>query len=149
MPYWLLKSDPDTYSWDDLVRDKETDWTGIRNFQARNNLRAMKVGDRAFIYHSQNDKDIVGVAEITEAAKPDPQAELGNMDTSTKNELSSWVSVRIKALVPCGRPLGLEEIRNTPGLATMVLVANSRLSVQPVTEAQWNAILKYTKTSLS
>lgn len=120
------------------MRDKETDWTGIRNFQARNNLRLMKVGDRAFIYHSQEDKDIVGIAEITQAAKPDTTAEEGD-----------WVSVRIKALVPCGRSLGLEEIRNTPGLGTMVLVANSRLSVQPVTEAQWNAILKYTKTSFS
>lgn len=138
MSYWLLKSDPDTYSWDDLVRDKETDWTGVRNFQARNNLRAMKVGDRAFIYHSQEDKDIVGVAEIVEVAKPDPTAEEGD-----------WVAVRIKALAPCGRSLGLEEIRNTPGLTTMVLVANSRLSVQPVSEAQWNAILKYTKTTLS
>lgn len=138
MAYWLLKSDPDTYSWDDLVRDKQTDWTGIRNFQARNNLRAMKVGDRAFIYHSQDDKDIVGLAEIIEAAKPDPTAEEGD-----------WSSVKIKALGSCGRPLGLEEIRNTPGLNTMVLVSNSRLSVQLVTEAQWNAILKYTKTSLS
>lgn len=98
----------------------------------------MKVGDRAFIYHSQNDKDIVGVAEITEVAKPDVTAEEGD-----------WVSVRIKALIACSRSLGLEEIRNTPGLTTMVLVTNSRLSVQPVTEAQWNAILKYTKTTLS
>lgn len=138
MPYWLLKSDPETYSWDDLVRDKETDWTGVRNFQARNNLRAMKVGDKAFVYHSQDDKEIVGIADIIETAKPDPTAEEGD-----------WSSVRIKARAVCGRPLGLEEIRNTPGLNTMVLVTNSRLSVQPVTEAQWNAILKYTKTMLS
>lgn len=138
MAYWLLKSDPGTYSWDDLVRDKETDWTGIRNFQARNNLKAMRVGDRAFIYHSQEDKDIVGVVEVTQAAKPDPTAEDGD-----------WVSVRIRTLAPCGRSLGLEEIRNTPGLGAMVLVTHSRLSVQPVTEAEWMAILKYTKTALS
>jgi predicted RNA-binding protein with PUA-like domain len=138
MAYWLIKSDPDTYSWDDLVRDKETDWTGIRNFQARNNLRLMKKGDLAFVYHSQEDKEIVGVAEIIEAAKPDPTAEDGD-----------WVSVRIRAVIPCGRAIGLEEIRNTPGLGTMALVTHSRLSVQPVTEAQWNALLKYTKTTIS
>lgn len=138
MAYWLLKTDPETYSWDTLVKDKETAWTGVRNFQARNNLRLMKPGDLAFIYHSQDDKDIVGVAEITAAAKPDPTAEEGD-----------WVSVRIKALKPCGRSLSLEEIRNTPGLTTMPLITHSRLSVQPVTEAQWQAILKYTKTTLS
>ena len=138
MAYWLLKSDPETYSWEDLVKDKETDWDGIRNFQARNNLKLMKKGDKAFVYHSQDDKQIVGVAEITGEAKPDKTAEEGG-----------WVSVRIKALVECGRPLSLEEIRNTPGLTNMVLVANSRLSVQPVTDAEWNAILRYTKTSPS
>ena len=138
MAYWLLKSDPDTYSWSDLVKEKETDWTGIRNFQARNNLRAMQKGDLAFIYHSQEDKDIVGIVEVTETAKPDKTATEGD-----------WVSVRVRAVVPCGRSLGLEEVRNTPGLNTMQLVTHSRLSVQTVSEAQWNAILKYTKTSIS
>ncbi len=138
MAYWLLKSDPDTYSWQDLVKDKETDWTGIRNFQARNNLRLMKKGDLAFVYHSQDDKEIVGVAEILEPAKPDSTAEEGD-----------WVSVRIQARTACGRTINLDEIKNTPGLGTMVLVTNSRLSVQPVTAAEWNALLKYTKTSLT
>lgn len=138
MPYWLLKSDPGTYSWEDLVKEQETDWSGVRNFQARNNLRAMQVGDRAFIYHSQEDKDIVGIVEIIEAAKPDKTATEGD-----------WVSVRIRVVAPCGRTLGLEEIRNTPGLNTMELVTHARLSVQGVSEAQWKAILKYTKTSVS
>lgn len=138
MAYWLVKSDPDTYSWEDLVTDQETDWTGVRNFQARNNLQAMKKGDLTFVYHSQDDKQIVGVAEVCEAAKPDPTANEG-----------TWVSVRLRAIVPCGRPIGLDEIKNTPGLGTMTLVTHSRLSVQPVTAAEWNALLKYTKTSLS
>ncbi len=137
MAYWLLKSDPDTYSWDSLVKDQETSWDGIRNYLARNNLRLMKKGDQAFIYHSQEDKEIVGVAEITKEAYPDPTAESGD-----------WCSVAIKALVECPRHLSLEEIRNTPILNVMQLVTNSRLSVQWVTEAQWRDILRYTKTIL-
>ena len=137
MSYWLLKSDPDTYSWDHLVRDGETDWTGVRNFQARNNLRLMKKGDLAFIYHSQDDKEIVGVAEITGEAKPDPTAESGD-----------WASVRIRAVKECPRHLGLEEIKNTPVLNVMPLVTHARLSVQPVSEVQWRDILRYTKTVL-
>lgn len=150
MSYWLLKSDPDTYAWEDLVKEGETDWTGVRNFQARNNLAAMKVGDRAFFYHSQEERAIVGVVEVTEAAKPDPtaQGELGS--DKRGGELSSpWVSVRIRPLVPCGRVLSLEEIRHTHGLASMALVTHARLSVQPVKEFEWNAILAYTKTTLS
>ena len=138
MAYWLLKSDPDTYSWQDLVKDQETDWTGVRNFQARNNLRLMKKGDLAFVYHSQDDKEIVGVAEIIEPAKLDSTAEEGD-----------WVSVRIQARTACGCTINLDEIKNTPALGTMVLVTNSRLSIQPVTLAEWTALIKYTKTSLS
>lgn len=138
MSHWLLKSDPETYSWEDLVRDTETDWDGVRNFQARNNLKAMKKGDRAFFYHSQEDRQIVGVVENIGEARPDKTAQDGD-----------WVSIRIKKLIECGRPLTLEEIRNTPGLGTMQLVTHSRLSVQTVTDTEWNAILKYTKTPLS
>ena len=137
MAYWLLKSDPESYSWDHLVRDQETDWNGVRNFQARNNLRLMKAGDRAFIYHSQEDKEIVGVAEIMSGAYPDPTAESGD-----------WVSVKVRAMKECVRHIGLEEIRNTPVLNVMPLVTHTRLSVHPVTEAQWNDILRYTKTVL-
>jgi predicted RNA-binding protein with PUA-like domain len=135
MAYWLIKSDPSEYSWDDLVRDQETDWTGIRNFEARNSMKSMAPGDPVLVYHSQDDKEIVGIAEVIEVAKPDATAEEGD-----------WVSVRIKHVKPVGRTLTLEEIRNTPGLSIMPLVERPRLSVMPVTPAQWEAILKYTKT---
>ncbi len=135
MAYWLVKSDPSEYSWDDLVRDKEADWTGVRNFTARKHLNEMKPGDPVLVYHTQEDKEIVGIAEVAEAAKPDKTAEEGK-----------WVSVRLKAIKPVGRTLTLEEIRNTPGLSIMPLVEQPRLSVMPVTPAQWVAILKYTKT---
>lgn len=137
MAYWLLKTDPETYSWEKLVAEGETDWTGVRNFQARNNLRQMKKGDFALIYHSQDDKEIVGVAEICSEAYPDPTAESGD-----------WVSVKVRALKECPRHLGLEEIRNTPVLNVMPLVTQARLSVQPVSEVQWRDILRYTKTVL-
>ncbi|MCC7522254.1 EVE domain-containing protein [Candidatus Uhrbacteria bacterium] len=136
MAYWLIKSDPSEYAWDQLVRDKEADWTGVRNFQARKFLNEMQPGDPILFYHTENDKEIVGIAEVIEPAKPDATAEEGN-----------WVSVRIKAVKPVGRTLTLDEIRNTPGLSIMPLVEQPRLSVSPVTSAQWEAILKYTKTS--
>lgn len=136
MHYWLVKSDPSEYSWDNLVQDGEADWTGVRNFQARKFLREMQVGDAVLVYHTEDDKEIVGIAEVVEAAKPDPTAEEGD-----------WVSVKLKAIKPVGRTLTLEEIRNTAGLSIMPLVEQPRLSVMPVTPAQWEAILKYTKTS--
>lgn len=135
MPYWLVKSDPSEYAWDDLVRDGEADWTGVRNFAARKHLNEMGVGDPVLVYLSQDDKEIVGIAEVVEKAKPDPTDEEGR-----------WVSVRLKAVKPVGRTLSLEEIRNTAGLSIMPLVEQPRLSVMPVTPAQWEAILKYTKT---
>lgn len=135
MPYWLIKSDPSEYSWDQLMLDSETDWTGVRNFQARKFLNAMAVGDPVLIYHTEDDREIVGIAEIVEAAKPDVTAEEGE-----------WVSVRLKAVKPVGRTLTLDEIRNTAGLSIMPLVEQPRLSVMSVTPAQWEAILKYTKT---
>lgn len=138
MAYWLIKTEPAVYSWEMLEKDGETSWDGVRNFQARNHLQAMKTGDRVFIYHSGDDKEIRGVAEVVKGAYPDPSATEGN-----------WVSVRIKALKAVVRPLGLEEIRNTYGLTVMPLVTQARLSVQPVTEAQYLAILKYTKTELA
>ena len=135
MAYWLLKTEPEVYSWDQLMTDKETSWDGVRNYQARNHLREMKSGDRVFIYHTGDDKEIRGVAEVAKDAYPDPSATEGE-----------WVSVGIRALASVGRPIGLEEIRNTHGLAVMPLVTQARLSVQPVTESQWQDILKYTKT---
>lgn len=136
MAYWLVKSDPSEYSWDKLVADAETDWTGVRNFQARKFLQEMKAGDPVLVYHTEDDKEIVGIAEVVAPAEQDPTDEEGK-----------WVSVRLKAVKPVGRTLTLEEIRNTPGLSIMPLVEQPRLSVMPVTPAQWEAILKYTKTT--
>lgn len=133
---WLVKADPGDYSWENLEKDGEAEWTGIRNFQARNNLNEMKVGDKVLVYHSQEDKSIVGIAEVVRAAAQDPT-----------DEDKKWVSVKLKAVKPVGRPLSLDEIRNTHGLAVMPLVDQPRLSVMPVTDSQWEAIMKYSKTS--
>ena len=135
MAYWLVKADPSEYSWDHLMRDGETDWNGVRNFQARKFLNAMAVGDPVLMYHTEDDREIVGIAEVVNAAIPDRTAEEGE-----------WVSVRLKAVKPVGRTLTLDEIRNTAGLSIMPLVEQPRLSVMSVTPAQWEAILKYTKT---
>ncbi|MCR4256625.1 MAG: EVE domain-containing protein, partial [Candidatus Uhrbacteria bacterium] len=132
MAHWLVKADPSDYSWEELERDEETEWTGIRNFQARNFLKEMQPGDPVFVYHSTEDKSVVGIAEIVREARQDP----------TDDE-AKWVSVKLKAVKPVGRPLSLDEIRNTPGLSTMPLVEQPRLSVMPVTDAQWEAMLKY------
>ncbi len=137
MAYWLLKTEPEEYSWEQLEADKRTAWTGIRNFQARNNLREMKVGDLAFVYHSGDDKAIVGIAKIVREAYEDPTAETGD-----------WAAVDVEAVMPVGRLLGLEEIRNTHNLAVMPVVTQARLSVHPVTESQWKDVLRYTKTTL-
>lgn len=132
MRYWLLKTEPGTYSWDDLVRDGETDWTGVRNFQARNNIRAMAKGDLAFVYHSGDQKAIVGVAKIASAPHPDPTAKEGD-----------WNSVNVAKGKPLG-PVTLGDVKAAAkkhaALRTMVLINNSRLSVQPVTEEEWRII---------
>ncbi len=138
MAYWLLKSDPDTYSWENLQRDQRTRWDGVRNFQARNHLKAMHVGDLAFFYHSQDDREIVGVVRVVKAAYPDPTAEAGE----------SWVCVDIEFAQPLMRGLGLDEIKSMPTLGNMELLRQSRLSVQPVRPVEWEAILKMTKTAL-
>jgi predicted RNA-binding protein with PUA-like domain len=135
MKYWLLKTEPSVYSFDDLVRDGTTGWSGIRNYQARNFLRdEMKKGDRALIYHSSADPTaVMGVAEILREGHPEP----GEKD---------WFQVEVKALEKLPRPVTLEEIRRTPALKDMLLVRRGmRLSVQPVTKAQYQAILKLAK----
>lgn len=129
MNCWLLKTEPSTYSWDDLVRDKRTAWTGVRNFLARNTLRAMKVGDLAFVYHSGAEKAIKGVAKVVRAAYPDPTASDG-----------AWVAVDIEAVRPLGRDVALGELKKNAELGKMVLLNNSRLSVQPVTGVEWRRI---------
>lgn len=128
--YWLIKQEPSSYSWDDFVADKKTAWTGVRNFQARNNLKAMKKGDRAFYYHSGEGKKIVGIAEIVKEAYPDPTATEGD-----------WVCVDVAAVKPLKRAVSLAEIKTEKSLAGMVLLRNSRLSVQPVAAAEFEKII--------
>lgn len=128
MNLWLLKSEPGTFSWDDLVRDKKTGWDGVRNFQARNNLKAMKKGDLAFFYHSMEDKSIVGIAKITKEHYPDPK----------DNE---WVAVEIAPVKKLKKPVSLAQIKADKRLTDMVLVKSSRLSVQPVREGEFDLII--------
>ncbi|MBI1251748.1 MAG: EVE domain-containing protein [Alphaproteobacteria bacterium] len=129
MAYWLVKSEPDVWSWDQQSAkgaDGEA-WTGVRNHQAKLYLMAMKKGEKAFYYHSNKDKAIVGIVEIIRAAYPDPTADSG----------SPWVCVDVKAKAPFKTPVALDDVKKEPALAQMVLVKNSRLSVQPVTDAEW------------
>ncbi|MFO7920352.1 MAG: EVE domain-containing protein [Nioella sp.] len=131
MRYWLFKSEPSTWSWDDQVSkgDAGEEWDGVRNYQARNVMRQMAVGDQGFFYHSQSEKAVVGVVEVCAEAHPD----------STTDD-PRWDCVDIKAVAPFPRPVTLAEIKADPRLADMVLVRNSRLSVQPVTEEAWRII---------
>jgi len=131
MSYWLVKTEPSTYSWNDLVRDQETWWTGIRNFQARNNLRLMKKGDQVFVYHSMTEKAIKGIGEIVNEAKAD--------DTATDGD---WSMVKIKAIRLLDADVTLDTIKKNVALKNMVLVKNSRLSVQPVLAEEWDEMLK-------
>lgn len=128
--YWLVKSEPGTYAWTDLVRERQTDWTGVRNYAARNHLKAMKRGDQVFFYESGDTKAIAGIAEVTRAAFPD----------ATSPDEPGWVAVELKALRPLSRPVRLEEIKAEPKLAGMTLLRISRLSVQPVTREEFKAI---------
>lgn len=131
MAYWLFKSEPDTWSWDQQVAKGEAgeEWHGVRNYQARNNMRAMKVGDQGFFYHSNQGKEIVGIVAVSAESHPD----------STTDD-PRWDCVDIKALRPLLRPVTLEEAKADPRLAEMALVRNTRLSVQPVTEAEWKIV---------
>ena len=128
MAHWLMKSEPESYSWSDLVRDSGTEWDGVRNTAARLHLKAMKVGDTAFFYHSMSDKAVVGIMRIAREAGPDPKD-------------ADWVSVRVEPVEPLARPLTLAEIKAEPKLAKMELIRQSRLSVAPVREDEWATIL--------
>jgi len=132
MAHWLLKSEPSSWSWDQQVaaRAKGTFWNGVRNHLAKKHLMAMKKGDRAFFYHSNEDKAIVGIVEIIKTYYPDPTDETGKFGM-----------VDVKALKPLEKPVTLAQIKAKPQLADMVLVNNSRLSVQPVTAEEWGLIL--------
>jgi predicted RNA-binding protein with PUA-like domain len=131
MQYWLMKSEPSAYSWEQLNKDGKTNWSGVRNFQAAANLKAMKKGDHAFFYHSNEGLAVVGICEIVKEAYPDPSDKTGK-----------FVQVDVKPVAPMKQPVTMSEIKATPGLSDMVLVKNSRLSVQPVTAAQWKAVCK-------
>ena len=131
MRYWLFKSEPSTWSWDQQVAkaDAGEEWDGVRNYQARNFMREMEVGDRGFFYHSQKEKAVVGAVEVIAEAHPD----------STTDD-DRWECVDIKALVSAKTPVTLDMIKDDPRLSEMVLVRNSRLSVQPVTEQEWKVV---------
>ena len=131
MAYWLFKSEPDVFGWDHLVAkgDAGEEWNGVRNYQARNNMRAMAIGDKGFFYHSRQGLEIVGILEVCATSHPD----------STTDD-PKWDCVDVKAITPVPRPVRLDQIKATAELADMVLVKNSRLSVQPVTEAEWQLI---------
>ena len=131
MAYWLFKSEPSTWGWDQQVAkgDAGEEWDGVRNYQARNFMRQMAVGDRGFFYHSQKEKAVVGIVEVCAAAHPD----------STTDD-HRWECVDIKAVRPFVRPVTLEQIKADERLAEMVLVKSARLSVQPVTDAEWQVI---------
>ena len=128
MAYWLMKSEPASYGWDDLVRDGATEWDGVRNNAARLHLKAMKPGDEAFFYHSMSDKAVVGVMRVTRGAELDPKA-------------PEWVTVRVEPSRKLERPVTLAEIKAEPALAQMELIRQSRLSVAPVREEEWEAVL--------
>ena len=128
MAYWLMKSEPSSYSWDDLVRDGGTEWDGVRNNAARLHLRAMKVGDQAFFYHSMDERAVVGIMRIARGPQPDPKD-------------NDWVSVRVEPVKPLPRPVDLKAIKAEPKLASMELIRQSRLSVAPVRDEEWKLIL--------
>ncbi|MCC1481425.1 EVE domain-containing protein [Roseibaca sp. Y0-43] len=131
MRYWLMKSEPDAFSWDDLVAkgDAGEEWDGVRNYQARNMMREMAIGDRVFFYHSQSDKAVVGIAEVIATAHPD----------STTDD-PRWECVDVRAVSPLKTPVTLEMCKNDPRLADMALLKQARLSVQPVRPEEWAVI---------
>ena len=133
MAYWLFKSEPNTWSWQDQVDagDAGAEWDGVRNYQARNNMREMRLGDRGFFYHSVNEKQIVGIVEVSAQA---------HQDSTTDDE--RWDCVDVRAIAPMPRPVTLAEIKAEPRLSEFALVRQSRLSVVPVTEQEWKLICR-------
>ncbi len=133
--YWLLKTEPETYSFAQLQKDKKTNWNGVRNFQARNYLKGAKAGERVLIYHSGGDKAVVGIAEVVRAAYPDP-------DPETKGD---WVQIDLKPLEALPRPVTLQEIKATASLATLPLIKQSRLSCMPITAGHFETLVKMSR----
>ena len=137
MAYWLLKTEPSSWSWEMQVkRGAEGEpWNGVRNFQANNNMKAMQLGDRCFFYHSNIGKEIVGIMKVVRLAHPDSTAEL-------KDGKVVWECVDVVADIPLKEPVTLDRIKAEPRLAKMILINNSRLSVQPVTDEEWKIVCK-------
>ena len=131
--YWLFKTEPEVFSWEMLkARGKKGEaWDGVRNFQARNNMRAMQIGDLGFFYHSGEDREIVGIMEVSALAHPDP-----------KDDTGVWKCVDVRAVAPLPKPVKLAAVKESAKLAGMVLAKNSRLSVQPVTAAEWSEVCR-------
>jgi len=132
MAYWLMKSEPSSYSWNDLVRDGKTMWDGVRNNAARLHLRAMKAGDQAFFYHSMDERAVVGIMKITGDGRPD-------------GEDGSWVKVPVEPVRALARPVTLAQIKAEPRLAKMELIRQSRLSVAPVRDEEWKLVLEMSR----
>jgi len=128
----MVKQEPEAYSFDDLVAEGKTDWTGVRNFQARNNLKAMKKGDKVFFYHSVSEKAVVGIAEVSKEAYPDPTDE-------------KWIAVEIKPVKKVKKPVTLEAVKANAALANIALVRQSRLSVIPLTKDEYEEVLSMAK----
>lgn len=135
--FWLMKSEPSAFSYQDLEKTGWTHWDGVRNHQAKKNLAAMQVGDLALIYHSVTDKAVIGVAKITKAAYPDPTDDTGK-----------WLAVRVEPVQALTQPVTLEQVKNTPELVDIPLVRQARLSVMPLSEADFQKILALGKTQL-
>jgi predicted RNA-binding protein with PUA-like domain len=134
--YWLVKQEPETYSWDDFVKDGKTGWTGVRNFQARNNLRQMEPGDRVLFYHSGKDKAVVGIAEVTKGPYADPTA-----------EDAQWVAVDLKPVKKLGAPVPLTAMRYDQRLSELPLLRQSRLSVTSLSKAEFDVIISLGSTA--
>ena len=128
MNYWLVKTEAGTYSWANLEKDKKTTWDGVRNFQARNHLKSMKKGDTVFIYHSGDEKEIVGIAKVTKEYAPDPKD-------------GDWVVIELAADKKLRKPVSLTQVKATKSLANMTLVKSSRLSVQPVKKEEFDIVI--------
>jgi predicted RNA-binding protein with PUA-like domain len=135
--HWLIKSEPSKYAWPQLVRDGRTMWEGVRNFEARNNLRAMKIGDLCLYYHSNEGKEVVGIARVAREAYPDPTA-----------PAEDWSVVDVEPVAPMKHPVSLDDVKGDPELAEIALLKRSRLSVVPVSKEHFEHILKMGKTRL-
>ena len=137
MAYWLMKTEPGTWSWDDQVRDGVAEWDGVRNYQASNNMKAMRIGDRVFFYHSVNEKRIVGIAEVAREYYPDPTDASGRFGM-----------VDVKAVMPMNKPVSLADIKGEPKLQDLSLIRQSRLSVMPIDDDSWALICRMGETSV-